>query len=190
MNKFYKFISWLFHPALILGLILLLAILFSFSGAGEIIKWTVIAVVLSYGIIGTYYLTLLIQQRIDFDVKNVKKREDLFKIAILSMLSFFVLTLFLTEAQILQKILMAALGVNLLYLAVIHLFDFELSVHVGALSVLLIFLVYYVSLYYLLGLIPLFLTIWSRYKLKMHSSWELATSLGVRALIYLLVLVL
>ena len=188
MNKFYQFISWLFHPVLILGLILLLSILFSFSDDSETIKWLVIGFALIYGATGTYYLILLIQHQVDFDVKNVKKRAGLFKVAILSMLVVLVLSLFLTEAKILQKVLLAALGINLLYVSVIHLFDFELSVHVGTLAVLVIFLVYYVSWFYFLAVIPLVLTIWSRYKLKMHSSWELATSLGASSLIYLLIL--
>jgi len=108
MYQFYRLLSWFFHPIITLALMLFLAIVFSFTEGQPLILWLGVGFGMIYGIPGVYYFILLYQKKIDVDVKNLIQRENLFKISIITLAAVFVLTIIFTEAEILQKMLLAA----------------------------------------------------------------------------------
>lgn len=169
---------------------LFLAIVFSFTEGQPLILWLGVGFGMIYGIPGVYYFILLYQKKIDVDVKNLIQRENLFKISIITLAAVFVLTIIFTEAEILQKMLLAATAINLLFIIFLNLFKMELSIHISALTVLIIFLIYYVADYYLIGLLPLILTAISRYKLHKHTVAELIGGFLSSAIIYICILLL
>ena len=188
MRKFYQAISVIFHPTLILALLLILTLYLSFANIEQFWTWMMIGFGMIYGIPGVYYFTLLARHKTDVDVKNQLSREAILKVSVISLASIFVLSLFLSEAEILQKLLLAGIANSLLYVIVINMIKFEVSVHVGSLSALIIFLTYYFSTFYLIGLIPVLMTAVSRYKLKKHSALEIIGGIVATSGIYLLIL--
>lgn len=188
MRKFLQFISIIFHPVLILALMMLLSLWISFAHTPDFWKWLILGFGLIYGVPGTYYVYLIFSQKTDYDVKDRPSREAMLKVSILTVAAAFVLSLFLTDTEMLQKILLAGVASSLIYVIIINLFNFEISVHVGSLTVLIIFLTHYLSPYYLIGAALLVVVAVSRYYLKKHSLAELLGGLIITGGIYWLIL--
>ena len=170
---------------------LILALIISITDTQQFWTWLLAAFGLIYGIPGIYYFYLIFSKKTDFDVKDRPSREAMLKVSVITLASTFVLSLFFTESEILQKILLAAIANSLIYMVMISVFKFELSVHVGSITVLIIFLVAYFSrIYAIIGVLPFILTALSRYELKKHSFSEIAGgaifSGGISILILLL----
>jgi hypothetical protein len=184
----YRLISWILIPPITLALTVALAARSSFTGK-ESLFWIALVGVVGYGVEAGYFFLLWMRHRTDFDVKNKDIRERLLKMSVVSLASIFVIVLFLTEAIVLQKILLAAAIINLLFVIVLDIFKMELSFHIGMLTILVFYATAYLSYRYIpLGSVLLLLTGLSRHKLKMHTLPELAIGFIISAGVYGIVL--
>lgn len=188
MKKLYQAISIIFHPILTITTLLLLSVLISFSGTRPLLLGFAINFGVIYGVPASYYWIMVLQKKIDFDVKNKQYRETLMKISVLSTAAALVLSIFLTDSETFQKVLFAAIANLLLFTIAIDLFKIEISVHVATLTMLLIFLTYYISPYFMLGTPLVILLAISRYQLKKHTILELILGLVISIAVYVLIL--
>jgi len=154
------------------------------------IIWLLVGVFFLYLVPGLHYLVLLLQHKIDTEVKDSIKRQAILKVAILSQSCFLVLTVFFTGPYFVQRFLLGALIVSLFFIFLLNRFNFELSVHVGIVSFLGFFLINYLSWYFLFIFVPaLFITGWSRYVLGMHTFWEIVGGFLITTSVYLIVII-
>lgn len=189
MNKFHKIISIIFNPGIVSVLVLLLAVLFSFPSNTDRLIWTIAILGICFGAPLGYYLVLRSRDAVDTDVKDPIKRESLFKVSILSLLSAYVVVLFFAQVPILHDVLLAAILIHIVFIVVLDIWKWELSFHIGALALMVVFLIYYVSLAYLwFGALALILTALSRYKLKMHTIPQLIAGFLVSVGLYVVIL--
>lgn len=181
---FYRLISFVFLPLFTLSLTLIFAIRDSFSGK-EAVFWLALVCGIGYGVQAFYYMALRLQRKISIDVKDKEIRERLLKMSVVSLFTIFVIALFLTEARILQKTLLSAVIINLLFVVVLDIFKVELSFHIGMLTMLALYGAVYISYLSIpIGGVSLFFTGLSRYKLKMHTKAEIFLGFIVSGVVY------
>lgn len=174
-----------------LGIAFAASVFFSFGELKEQLQWFFIVSGLS-GIGVIYYtISMLIKHRIDIDVKNVRTRARLYKISVISCFITFTLTFWLTNAVMIQEILLSIVLIVGIFVIILEWKHIELSFHIAVLVILVIFLIRYISWQFsFLGVIALFLTGFSRYKLKMHTLTELILGTLVGGAVYLVILLI
>jgi len=174
-----------------LAITLTLAVMLSFSAFEDRILWGSIIFAVTFIPEAFYYIYISSKSHhVDIDIKDMKMRAAFFKVQTLSLLFIYIIILYLTESNILQNVLLGAAAINVVFIIVLILFKMELSFHIAMLTLLVLFLtVYKAPYYFILGLIPLCLVGFARYKLKMHTWSELFVGFASSSLIYLLVLV-
>ncbi len=174
MFRFYYLISLIINPVVTFGAALILSILLSFSSWYEKFFWLTLLFSICFMVPGLFYGELLIHGRIDADVKNKKRRAGLFIVTTIVFSVSYAISLFLSNAPIIMSALLASVIINVIYsIAIIH-FKYELSVHIGGITFLVIFLGLQISSwYFLIGAFFILLLAKSRYALRMHTISEL-----------------
>lgn len=190
-TRLYQIISWIFTPPLTLSAAFFLAATLSFSTYRERIFWAALISIITFGIAGLYFLFLLLRKRVDLDIKNQQLRQQFYKILVLGLLCAFVIILFLTEAPLLEETIFIAVIISTFFVAVLEMKGIELSFHIGMLTLVVIFISYYVSRYFApIGALALFFTGYSRYKLHMHTLLEVTAGFIASLVAYIVVLML
>lgn len=180
-----RLISLILNPVVTFGATLALSVLLSFASWSERFFWFILVFSICFMIPGIFYGELLIHGKIDADVKNKKRRAELLSVTAIAFAASYVISLFLSDASILSSVLLASVAINVVYSVALSFFKSEFSVHLGGLTLLVLFLGLHVSpWYYALGAPFVLLLAGSRYALRMHTLQELIGGFLTSVVVY------